>query len=281
MILVILAINMVYQRTQFQTELDSIATAANEVESIREQMITIIPDPSDTTHFFAYEMPPTADYIQSMAAVWYDQSFRAPGGYYGRLKDHGRASNEYYLLNYEDGNLYNLMPELQNAELTVFIWEQDPVAEIVHPDGTAAKLDEGSYHLDTLVGPPGSRKLGIFLHPPAPEAGWASLAYSVAVPENSVLQFATRRETGGLSEEDGMHFRITITGPSNQSEIIYQEFVEVKRNDSSEPWTEVTIPIQNYWGVNAEIRLEVAAGGNLIHDHGYWANPRFVIEAGP
>jgi hypothetical protein len=277
-ILVVLAANLIYQRAQAQPVLESIAAITQDVESIREQMLAIVPDPSDKTHFFAYELPPTTDYVQAMASVWYDQPFTGLGGYIGRLKDHGQASNEYYLLNFEDDILYNLMPELQNAAHTFFIWKENPVAEIVHPDGTPTTLDEGSYQLNTLTGPPEARRLGIFLHPPAPADGWASLAYLVTVPENSSLRFATRRETGGLAVEDGMLFRVIVTRPSRESEIIYSDFVEPQKNNIFEPWTEVSIPMNKYWGVDVEIRLEVAAGENLIHDHGYWANPRFVIE---
>ena len=30
-------------------------------------------------------------------------------------------------------------------------------------------------------------------------------------------------------------------------------------------------------GKDIELRFETAAGGNIIHDHGYWANPRFTV----
>jgi hypothetical protein len=43
-------------------------------------------------------------------------------------------------------------------------------------------------------------------------------------------------------------------------------------------WKVVTIPADEYWGRPVRLRLQVFAGNNSLHDWGYWANPRFVID---
>jgi hypothetical protein len=36
--------------------------------------------------------------------------------------------------------------------------------------------------------------------------------------------------------------------------------------------------MHDYWQQTISLQFQVHANGNVLHDHGYWANPRFVIN---
>jgi hypothetical protein len=269
---------VVYQAIQIRQEQAIVEQIVLGIEEVRQQMVTIVPEPDVDSNFFSYEFPPLADYIQAMAAVWYDLPFYGPGGHIDRLLNLGTATANDYVLTYEDERLINLMPELQAQEQTVFIWESNPLLEIVNSTGQATPLPESNYHLYQVAGPAGYRRFASFLHPPVPEEGWASLAYSVSVPENGSLQFGIRRENGGLAEEDGMIFRVRAIDAGGNSQTLFEQFVDSNDHGPDNPWTDVSIPMSDYWGKTIELRFETGSGGNIIHDHGYWANPRFTID---
>ncbi|MCA9946508.1 MAG: hypothetical protein KC449_23665 [Anaerolineales bacterium] len=235
----------------------------------------LIPAVHEHTHFFAYDMPPVTDYIQSMAAVWYDENLEGRGGYWKRLLDSGFASPDDYLLNYENGLVYNAMPELQTHKKTYFIWQENPTAEIIHADGTSTPLDSGSYQLNQIVGLLGQKRFGFFMHPPSPEDGWASLTYTTTVPENSALTFGILKDWGGVAGEDGMIFRVNAVAEDGSRHTIYQYFLETE----TDGWVEPQIPMDDYWQQTILLQFQVHANENLLHDHGYWANPRFVIDS--
>jgi hypothetical protein len=56
------------------------------------QIKQLVPEIEEHTHFFAYDMPPVTDYIQSMAAVYYDTKLGSRGGAWKRLMTSGFAS---------------------------------------------------------------------------------------------------------------------------------------------------------------------------------------------
>ncbi len=276
-IIVGLMIFVIYQSVQIRREQTVVEEFVLLVDEVRQQLVTTIPNPDPDSNFFAYEFPPEADYIQAMASVWYDQPFSGLGGHIDRLLQLGTAETDDYVLTYEDNHLINLMPELQVAQLTFFIWEQSPLIETVRPDGTAGPLAENNYQLYQVVGPSSSRRFASYLHPPAPEEGWASLVYPVIVPQDSTLQFGIRRENGGLAEEDGLIFRVRATDASGTTHTLFNQFVDVNEHSDDNPWTDISIPMKDYWGQEIELRFETAANNNVLHDHAYWANPRFTI----
>jgi hypothetical protein len=135
-------------------------------------------------------------------------------------------------------------------------------------------LNLGAYELNQIVGPPGQKRFGFFMHPPAPEEGWASLTYTTAVPYNSNLTFGIRKEWGQVNGEDGMTFRVNIVDNAGGQHTIYQTSMET----ITENWTEPSLPMEEYWGQTILLQFQVHADANLLHDHGYWANPRFIVD---
>ena len=249
------------------------------VKSIESQMMSLIPDPPSDAHFFAFRLVPQPDYVQAMAAVWYKRPFQWPGGHLNRLKNQGWATPDYYLLDYQEGVLYNLMPELQEHQKTFFVWSQEPTVEVWDEQGRPLNSPPAFYYaVDQVVGPPDERRLSIAMHPPEASGSWALLGYTVKVPVNSELRFAIMRDGGGLSSEDGMAFRIRVQGEPGQLDTVFETFLENPTPEASIGWTRAIVPMEVYWGQTVGLYLEVAAGANTWHDYGYWANPRLVVD---
>jgi hypothetical protein len=273
-VLLVLMGNFLYQtpisrQAQQQWKNDADITARN-----ASQIMRIVPEITEQTHFFAYNMPPVTDYIQAMAAVWYDIPLEGRGGTWKRLLKSGFATTDDYLLNYENGQVFNIMPELQEFERTIFVWQEDPTAEIVHFDGMSTLLDSGAYQLDQIISVSEQERFGFFIHPPAPEDGWASLTYTTAVPTNSTLMFGIHKEWGQIEGEDGMTFRVNIIDAAGNKQTIYQTSIDAAARD----WIEPKLPMNEYWQQTVSLQFQVHANSNLLHDHGYWANPRFVVD---
>jgi 4-amino-4-deoxy-L-arabinose transferase-like glycosyltransferase len=267
-----LIVQAAFARAAQRTWQEYVATTA-EIEAQTKQML---PDLDTSYHLFAYSLPPVPDYVQAMASVWYGEPLKYPGGHIGRLLELGQATDKYYVLDYADGRLYNLMPELQQCEQTTFLWDAEPLAEIVDHENNRRELDEGAFELDVVKGPEEDKRFGFFLHPPAPEEGWSSLTYRTEVPEDSVLAFGLWKEWGGIEDEDGVQVRVRVRSPGLGEQTVYQADLATDKNS----WTDVTVALDHYGSQEVQIELQVAAGDNFLHDHLYWANPRIVAGDG-
>ena len=135
---------VIYQTIQIRRQLTIVEEFVLLDDDIGQQLVTIIPNPAPDSNFFACEFPPPADHTQTMVAVWYDQPFSGFGDHIDRLLQLGTAETNDYVLTYEDERLINLMPELQAAQQTFFIWEQSPLLETVRSDGTTGPLAENN-----------------------------------------------------------------------------------------------------------------------------------------
>lgn len=244
----------------------------DETGTARAQLLAAYPRIHPDTHFFAYRLPPVPDYIQSMASVWYGIPLNGFGGSWERLLKYGRATEHFYILDVDDGQLSNVYPELQAYRDTAFIWDAAPIMEIRGHNGGILPLDPGAFALDQIVGPPAERRLGLFMHPPAPSDGWASATYPVTVPQGSSLALGTFKEWGGIDGEDGLSFRVNFLPDAGGSITIFQESIDSPTPD----WQRHEVDMSDYWGQTGRMQLQVSANGNLIHDHGYWMIPRFV-----
>lgn len=238
------------------------------------QIKKLVPEVNERTHFFAYDMPPVTDYIQSMAAVWYDTPLAGRGGYWKRLMTSGFATPNDYLFNYENGLVYNVMPELQAYEKTIFVWQENPVAEIVHLDDASTPLAPNDYQLNQIVSPSGQKRFGFWMYPPAPEDGWASLTYTATVPDKSALTFGIRQEGKPAADEKGLTFRVNIIDNAGGRQTICRTSLDASTTD----WTEPSLPMDDYWKQTISLKFQVRANASLARERGYWANPRFVVD---
>lgn len=243
-----------------------------ETDAIRAQVLAAYPNIQPDSHFFAYNLPPVPDYIQSMASVWYETRLDALGGDWTRLLRYGRATEQFYILNVENGQLENILPELQAYTETIFVWDSNPLMEVVAHDGSAQPADPGAYTLDRIVGPSGERRLGMFMHPPAPDIGWISATYPVIIPEDSALAFGTYKAWADIEGEDGMTFRVKFLPDGGGAVVLFQESI-----DSPEAtWRQHVVDVSNFAGQTGRMQFQVAANGNILNDHGFWSVPRFV-----
>lgn len=72
-----------------------------------------------------------------------------------------------------------------------------------------------------------------------------------------------------------MIFRVNAVAEDGSRHTIYQYFLETE----TDGWVEPQIPMDDYWQQTILLQFQVHANENLLHDHGYWANPRFVIDS--
>jgi hypothetical protein len=245
---------------------------------MRDQLLNMIQDPAPDAHFFAYNVPATPDYVQAMAAVWYGQRFNHPGGDVNRLLDRGQASDHFYVLNYEQGQLYNLMPELQRAEQTVFAWDRRPRAKTYWDTGQTAPLPEVMYKAGVAAGPTGDRRFALQLF--APTDGWASLAYERVVPEGSQLRFffmlGDDGATGTEAAVGPTTVRLRLQREGEQPVTLFEANRSVTRSDQS--WQSVVLLVDSYWGDQVTLFREANSLDEAATTTVFWADPRFVLE---
>lgn len=240
---------------------DWVAMTQEQADAAR-QMKEIIPA-GQNAHVFAYRFAIRPEYLPSFAEVWYGREMPEPAGSLDELQRHGRATNDFYLLDYENGRVYNLMPELQAHDQTIFLWSQAPRVESVGQRAEIITSNSPAGINVTVTGPPADRRLALPVQPPERDQ-WLSLAYVVTIPEQSQLRL-------GLRSSGRLAFRVRLLPLAGPPEVLY----EVTREPSQGKWTEVTIPMATYGGQPVVLRLETAGQSDAW---GYWANPRFVIE---
>ena len=112
----------------------------------------------------------------------------------------------------------------------------------------------------------------------APESGWSNLLYQVTLRGGAL--FILPKDVGGVALEDGIAFRVRAIKPTGEEERLVSTFVE------SGGGRIVARGRHSYGVVLGESRAvapRVAAGQNLLHDHGYWAVPPLVVgdSSGP
>ncbi|MCP4357588.1 MAG: hypothetical protein GY796_06190 [Chloroflexi bacterium] len=187
------------------------------IKAAEADMKTILPTVSDQTQVFAVRFPLTAPYFVPTAGVWYDRP-DLKGGSLDLLTQYDVVTEDFYLFDYEDNQLYDLMPELHRQKQTIFLWRDQPV---------------------TVAGPAGERRLAIKQTPPA--EGWASLNVTQVIPVNSQLAFAIR----GIP---GHTFRLQVGDT-----VLYNYTITPDETD----WQEITLPLDMYAGDEVVITLEL------------------------
>jgi hypothetical protein len=243
-------------------------------QEVRQQMQQVMPHVSGQTHVFAHAFVTDASYLPATVQVWYDQPLSEPGGSLSRLVEHGRATRHFYLFDYQDGRLTNLMPELQEHEQTIFIWNQEPVREVVWPDGQRRSLESTGRPSLVIAGPADERRLAL-LTPLAPEVreGWLSLGYTLPVPDQSQLRLAVRRP----AQPGKVAYRVWLTAANGRSQILFEETWEDDESTAAAGWRHGVVPLDAYWEQTVTLAFEVQDNDRLIGG-GYWANLSFVVD---
>jgi hypothetical protein len=241
-------------------------------EDVRRQMQALMPHASADTHVFAHRFVTDASYLPATVKVWYNQPLSEPGGTLVRLLNHGRATRDFYLFDYVDGRLINLMPELQEHAETIFVWNHVPKTELLLPDGDRRLVGNDSSPPLIIAGPAGEQRLALFT--PLPQEhleAWLSLAYEVEIPTGSALRLAVRRPAA----PGEVAYRVRLAGADGQDELLFEQpgvWVETAAG-----WHDVILPLDAYWGQRVTLAFEVRDDARVIGG-GYWANMRFVID---
>jgi hypothetical protein len=211
-----------------------------EEKEAREQLVELIPELTPDTHIFSFRFPISPDFTRSVMQVWYDVWLERPGGSLKHLAAHGRADPTFIVLDYENGQVYNLMPELADFAETIFLWV-DQVDEM------------------TVVNGENGRRLAVPIIPTPDE--WTGHNYTVNVTGGLELRTAV------LAQPD-MVYRLRL----DDATLFEQPSLPA---GSPATWVDVAIPLAEYEGERVEMWLEATAV-NETEQLAYWANPRLV-----
>jgi hypothetical protein len=215
-----------------------------EEETAKEQLYTLIPSLTPDTHVFSFRFPISPDFTRSVMQVWYDLPLERPGGALKHLAAHGRVDPSFLVLDYADGQVYNLMPELTEAHETIFLWVDQAA------DMTVAE-DEGDA--------PNGRRLAVPLTPTLDE--WSGHAYTVNVTEGLELHTA-------VLAQPTIAYRLRL-----EEETVFEQ--PALPANSPATWVDVVIPLVDRTGGKVEMWLEATAVSET-EQLAYWANPRLV-----
>lgn len=243
-----------------------------EMVQIEAQLKRHLPSVSaETTHLFAFDSVPQPDYLQAAASTWYATPLPWPGGWWQRMVGQGVATDDYHLFHWQDERLVDIMPELRDAATTHFVWHATPVVSTLSERGDFLREAAGdTYRLNQVIGPTAALRFGHYLHPP--NQGWTSLEFTTEVPAGTQFVVDVWKDWGDEAGEDGMTFRVVLevvaTGERLSSAVTITEPTQTWQTININPAAFVDRPIR--------VQLQVQAGQNALHDHGYWANPRFI-----
>ena len=239
-------------------------TDVTEEQSIQAPMQEIMPTVTSQTHVFANRLPITPKFLRSMVYVWYGVMPPEPGGILDKLLADGEATDDFYVFDYENGRLFNLMPELQQHEKTILLLAQPITHEVRQADAVVPVSTEMG--IVTVAGPEESRHLSLQMNPPSDNSVWATQSYFQNLPANSKLAFGT------LSYSD-LQYRVVLDDRDGMQHILWES-----SQSANNVWEDVEIDL-TAWGETAVILyLEVKSTGDGDPPTGYWSNPRMVID---
>ncbi len=235
-------------------------------KSVREQMHVFLPELNEDMRVFANRFSITPTFFRSVMAVWYelDKPIPLPTGSFTQLQNHGRATDDFYVFDYEDGTLYNLMPELQDTAETIFLWSQESRLDVVNDNGDVLEIETDRGKHDFAVLGEEQRRFAVSLAPVEVVDGWLSLTYVVPeVPVDSRLRLAVRTNAAS-----GTPARVRLDPVPGDAFTIFD-------GTATNDWLEISERMAEFAGETVVVRLETAVppGGTV-----YWANPRFVTN---
>lgn len=230
------------------------------------QVAEMFPTINEEQHFFSFRFPIAPQFMRSVMQVWYDTPLERPGGSLHHLQAHGQATPDYTLFDYVDGQVYDLMPELQDHAETIFVWAKPHTNLIINEDGNSQLLSESTSIKWQVIDDGHKRQLAMPLTPPDEANSWTSRQFTTAVPANSTLQTA-------VFPQPNTTYRIRIIGNDGTAETLFQFDPATETS-----WQETAVSLEDYWGENVIIALEVMGDAEEKDTAVFWANPRLVID---
>jgi hypothetical protein len=224
------------------------------------QVKRLLPVVNSNTTVFAHSFPITPSFLPATFQVWYETTINtAVGGSLPQLQKAGQATSDYYLFDYRDEAVVNLMPELQEHSETRFLWAQDGRLEQISPDGQTTPSSDADLN-PIIAGPETDLRVSIMPLPAETADTWNSIIYPATIPANSQLQLSL------LAQAANTNFRVRLLGDGSE----WDTLLETAESTPGQ-WTDITIPLNDYWQQTVILRLE--STGESI-----WGNPRLTID---
>ncbi len=244
-------------------------TRAERDVAAEQQLKALLPTLNDETHVFANRFPITPQFFRAVSEVWYelDERLPLPVGGFAQLQLHGRATRNFYVFDYEAGRVFNLMPELQLSDETVFLWSNTPRLDVVDQAGQVVAMATTTAETGfAVVEAGGAYRFAVKAAPLAETDGWLSLMYIVPqVPAGSDLRLAFRSDAPGATP-----FRVRLMRPNAEPVTLAEGTFTPEQ-----VWAEVAVPLTEFGGQSVVLRLETAVSPPHI---AYWANPRMTLD---
>lgn len=258
-----LSLFLIFQLMILRSEQKALLGHARLVERSEQQLKEILPEPDSHNRLFANRFILTPPYLPPVASVWFDMP-NLTGGSLDALKNKQIVNYQDYVFDYENGVLYNLMPELQQSKRTVFLWRESPVSANLLYEKSKRLLYSEEIELDKVLEGFGENRFGIALQPA--EVGWTSIRYAANIPIESRLAF-------GLFPRSKQAYRVRVIGDEGKSRILYS----LEATTDAAEWLDIDLPLADYEGQDVDIYFEYRPGFPL-EAQGFWANPRFIID---
>ncbi|MCP4358918.1 MAG: hypothetical protein GY796_12940 [Chloroflexi bacterium] len=244
LIILLLGLLIIHHINQTHNTQQAWLANVTEEETAKTQLFDLFPELTAENHIFAYRFPIAPQFMRSVAQIWYGVPLQRPGGSIEHLRAYGRAAPEFIVLDYEEGQVYDLMPELRDYPETTFLWAADD-REVVVANST------------------NGRQLAISLTPKTGE--WTGKKYTVEIPDNGELHTA-------VLAQPHIAYRLRI---GDEIQPLFTQDALAAGKEMT--WVEVKIPLSGEAGEEIEVWLEVTAVIE-IDQLAYWANPRIVVS---
>lgn len=234
-----------------------------EEANARQQLAELFPSITPENHFFSVRFPIAPQFTRSVAQLWYDTPLERPGGSLDHLRTFGQADRSFVVLDYVDGQLYDLMPELRQHDKTIFLWAKSAELAWIGQDGGETAVPNPEQSLPVVTAQNGSQ-LALKM---TPENGrWLSYSTQIFLPANSALQTA-------VLPQPGLRYRIRLQTRGGEEHILLDV-----ADGQAQTWQMVNIPLDLFADSTVMLRLEVFGENLGENSSGYWANPRVVVN---
>ena len=234
-----------------------------EEAAAREQLADLFPTISPDNRFFSYRFPIAPQFTRSVMQLWYDTPLERPGGSLNHLRSVEKVTRDFVVLDYIDGQVYNLMPELQQHDETIFLWAQSSQRLWLREDGLETAVPDPDNSLPVVQAANGNQ-LSLKM---TPENGrWLSHSITIDIPANSELHTA-------VLTQPNVRYRLRLITSSGGEVILLDE-----PSGGGQNWQSYAIPLEAHGGTAVTLRFEVWNDGTAEDVSGYWGNPRLVMD---
>ncbi|VAW29874.1 hypothetical protein MNBD_CHLOROFLEXI01-4233 [hydrothermal vent metagenome] len=241
-----------------------------EEATVREQLATLYPTISPESHFFSVRFPIMPQFTRSVIQLWYDTPLERPSGSLQHLRQVKRATPDFIVLDYVDGQVYNLMPELQQYEETIFLWAQPSRQVLLDENGVVTAVSTPDNTLPIVEAANGNQ---LALKMTSENSRWLSRSITAVIPTNSQLHTA-------ILPRPGLRYRLRLTDSNGREQILLDtgSTPVSSEGEGAQSWQRVAIPLADYADSTVVLRFELWADGDAENISGYWGNPRLVID---